>query len=449
MLRKWFFLGDYLLYLFYDFNLRKILFFTIIFFTITCYSQRIKLHEDFISNPNFQKIFTSAYATTINDSVQITFLYKVPISELIFIKTKDSFSASLQIMLEVVDSASLQFQTYFRDHKISFEAFEKTIDPSEYLEGIINFRSKKSDLYLNSSFLDNNSNKNIFTRNEKIYPYSNDKNIFLMPIVLNEQMMTCDSIYFKSVVNYGGMIPFDNNYYDILIPLVDTTIEKLLVKVISRKDTVFSGIVQKSETAFLRFIECDNKILLKEFLNSHNTNNFYLRKLTPKLKEGIAEIIVSDPDDSKRKNVYKLIVKWIKKPKSLLDSEKAIKLLQFIIKEDSVKKLLNLSRNFDSVLNNYWKPLDPTPETEFNELMAEYYQRVDFADENFSTITGTKGLESDRGRIYILYGKPSSIRRVPNANKRISEIWDYAKLKKQFVFVDERGTGDYKLKSTR
>ncbi len=416
---------------------------------VTSYSQPIKLEDDFISSSSFQNIFSSTYLNTRHDSLQITFLYKIPVNKLIFIKAKNFFSASLQIMLEVVDSASLQFHTYFRDHEISFESFEKTIDPSEYIEGIIDFSHKNSEFYVTSSFYDNNSNKNFFIRTERIDPKSNDNNVFLMPIVLDEQMRMCDSDYLNSVINYGGMIPFDNYYYDILIPASDTTIEKLLVKVISRKDTIFNGIVQKSETASLKFIECDNKIFLKGFLSTHKTNNFYLKRLTPKLKEGIAEIIVSHSENFKQSKVYKLIVKWIKKPKSLLDSEKAIKLLHFIIKEDSVKKLLNLSRNFDSVLNNYWKPLDPTPETEFNELMAEYYQRVDFADENFSTITGTKGLESDRGKIYILYGKPSSIRRVPNANKRISEIWDYAKLKKQFVFVDERGTGDYKLKITR
>lgn len=429
--------------------MRKILFFTIIFFTSTSYSHRIKPEQDFFYNSNFQNIFTSTYVTALNDSFQITFLYKIPVNKFIFTKNKNFFSASLQITLEVIDSTSLQFHTYFRDHKITFESFEKTVDPSEYLEGIINFTNKNSDLYLTSSFLDNNSNKNIFIRTEKIYPNSNSDNVFLMPVVLNDQMMKCDSNSFKSVVNYGGTIPFDNNYYDILIPLADTTIEKLLVKVISSKDTIFYGIVQKSETASLNFLECDNKIFLQEFIRGTKTNNFYLKKLNPRLKEGIAEIYVSDSENFNQKKVYKLIVKWIKKPKSLLDPEKAIKLLHFIIKEDSIKKLFNLGKNYDSILNNYWKPLDPTPETEFNELMAEFYQRIDYANENFYSISGRKGIESGRGKVYILYGKPSSIRRVTGSDKKILEIWEYSQLDKQFIFVDERGTGDYILKSTK
>lgn len=429
--------------------MRIILFFTIILFTITSYSHRIEPEQDFISNSNFQNFFTYTYVTKLNDSLQVTFLYKIPVNKLIFIKTKNSFSASLQIMLEVVDSTSLQFHTYFRDHKIAFESFEKTVDESEYLEGIINFSNKNSDLYLTSSFVDNNSNKNIFTRTEKIVLDSNNDNVFLMPIVLNDQMMMCEGNSFKSVVNYGGMIPFDNNNYDILIPITDTTLEKLLVKVISRKDTILSTIVQQFETTPFKFIECENKIFLQEFTGTKKFNKFYLKNLTPKLKEGFTEIYVSNSENLNQKKVFKLIVKWIKKPKSLHDPEKALRLLQFVIKEDSIKKLLNLSKNYDSILNNYWKPLDPTPETEFNELMAEFYQRVDYAEENFYSISGTKGIESDRGRVYILYGKPSSIKRVTTSDKKISEIWEYSRLNKQFIFVDERGTGDYILKSTK
>ena len=52
--------------------------------------------------------------------------------------------------------------------------------------------------------------------------------------------------------------------------------------------------------------------------------------------------------------------------------------------------------------------MDPTPSTEHNELMEEYYRRVSYSNENFD---GWKdGWETDRGMIYILFGTSGSSR---------------------------------------
>jgi hypothetical protein len=76
--------------------------------------------------------------------------------------------------------------------------------------------------------------------------------------------------------------------------------------------------------------------------------------------------------------------------------------------------------------------------------MDEYYLRVEYANENFST--NRDGWETDRGRIYVLYGEPTDIERHPfEINSKPYEVWYYDHLNRRFVFVDYTGFGDYEL----
>jgi len=93
---------------------------------------------------------------------------------------------------------------------------------------------------------------------------------------------------------------------------------------------------------------------------------------------------------------------------------------------------------------NFWKSKDPTPGTDKNELMIEYYRRVYFANRNFSE--GREGWKTDRGRIYIIYGPPDNVDRHPfELNTKPYVVWHYYTINKTFYFVDETGFGDYRL----
>ncbi|RPI65977.1 MAG: GWxTD domain-containing protein [Ignavibacteriales bacterium] len=138
-------------------------------------------------------------------------------------------------------------------------------------------------------------------------------------------------------------------------------------------------------------------------------------------------------------------MKWYDKPHSLRNRETAVKLLKFIDEEETYKYITDADeQKFDSLFFNYWKPYDPTPDDSYNELMDEYYKRADYAAMNFSSISGKPGLESDRGKIYIKFGKPVNIERTSNENGKMIEIWEYANQKK-FSFIDEKGTGEFNL----
>ncbi len=137
---------------------------------------------------------------------------------------------------------------------------------------------------------------------------------------------------------------------------------------------------------------------------------------------------------------------WTNMPRSPKDLREAIEQLTYIFDSDSIKRVLKLPyREQLTFFNRFWKELDPNPQTEKNELMDEYYKRVNYANQNFSNM-GIEGWRTDRGRILIKFGFPDDIERHPfEAGSYPYEIWRYYDLRKVFLFIDRTGFGDYVL----
>jgi GWxTD domain-containing protein len=111
---------------------------------------------------------------------------------------------------------------------------------------------------------------------------------------------------------------------------------------------------------------------------------------------------------------------------------------------DFYKKLDNAEakRRF---LFEIWKNVDPTPNTRINEFKLQYKQRIEDANEEFRSYA-RKGWKTDRGRVYILYGRPTDIERYPNnPTSYAHEIWHYDNIEGSiiFVFVDLQEFGEY------
>jgi GWxTD domain-containing protein len=149
------------------------------------------------------------------------------------------------------------------------------------------------------------------------------------------------------------------------------------------------------------------------------------------------------------------------------------KVRYIIIKEES-KIFLELPPSARAgFIEEFWKRRDPTPGTESNEYKEAYFQRIEEANHLFRG-GGRPGWLQDRGRIYILFGPPNERQTNPMGGRTVdaytdpqnmvdgrrvaagekpTEIWVYynllSSLQKphsvRLVFVDDHGTGDYKL----
>jgi len=80
--------------------------------------------------------------------------------------------------------------------------------------------------------------------------------------------------------------------------------------------------------------------------------------------------------------------------------------------ERAAFKQLSNDEERDNFIEAFWQRRDPTPDTEENEYKEEHYQRIAYANEHFAA--GVPGWRTDRGRIYIVYGKPDEIEAHPS-----------------------------------
>lgn len=130
--------------------------------------------------------------------------------------------------------------------------------------------------------------------------------------------------------------------------------------------------------------------------------------------------------------------------------------------EKKAFKELKTDEERENFIENFWRRRDPNPDTEENEYREEFYERIAYANEHFTS--GIPGWKTDRGRIYIAWGKPDSVESHPSGGSynRPSyegggstttypfETWFYRHLEGigsgvEIEFVDPTGTGEYRI----
>lgn len=117
---------------------------------------------------------------------------------------------------------------------------------------------------------------------------------------------------------------------------------------------------------------------------------------------------------------------------------------------------LDTNEERDKFIEQFWLRRDPTPGTPENEFKTEHYRRLAFANKHYQGASGALGWQTDRGRIYILYGPPDEIESHPKGGPQQSypnEMWAYrhrpaTDAMDVFTFVDRTRTGDYRLTSS-
>jgi GWxTD domain-containing protein len=123
---------------------------------------------------------------------------------------------------------------------------------------------------------------------------------------------------------------------------------------------------------------------------------------------------------------------------------------------------LKTNEEREQFIVGFWHDRDPDPDTEENEYREQYYERRTYANEHFSS--GKPGWMTDRGRIYIKFGKPDEIESHPAGGlyQRMSyegggstttypfEKWFYRYIAGvgsgvEIEFVDSSGSGEYRI----
>jgi len=164
------------------------------------------------------------------------------------------------------------------------------------------------------------------------------------------------------------------------------------------------------------------------------------------------------------------IADFAKGPAELLMTKEEKKQWKALTTDDQAKAFIDL----------FWARRDPTPATRKNEFLVDFQERVVVANERFASVSGP-GSKSDRGKVFILMGSPTKIRRTAGPPATIQtgargfrpstqsemvggvqgssgkELWEYEQVKTPIVlgqplvkiaFVDQYGTGEYNMERT-
>jgi len=138
--------------------------------------------------------------------------------------------------------------------------------------------------------------------------------------------------------------------------------------------------------------------------------------------------------------------------------------VRWIITDQELEAFKSLSNDEerDEFIENFWLRRNPNPDSPENEYREEHYARIAYANEHFAA--GKPGWRTDRGHIYIAYGKPDSIDSHPSGGEYERpveegggetstfpfEVWHYRYLQGigdnvDIEFVDTCMCGDYHM----
>ena len=172
---------------------------------------------------------------------------------------------------------------------------------------------------------------------------------------------------------------------------------------------------------------------------------------------GFAQKSKNDQDPSQKQRNVKPELK--KAYKDWLDKDVA-----YIITDEERKafKKLETDEERERFIEEFWRRRDPDPDTDENEYREEYYERIAYANEHYAS--GIPGWKTDRGRIYITWGKPDEVESHPSGGSYDREAsegggstttypfekWFYRYLPGvgsgvEIEFVDPTGSGEYRI----
>ena len=138
-----------------------------------------------------------------------------------------------------------------------------------------------------------------------------------------------------------------------------------------------------------------------------------------------------------------------------LKYQKWLELVWWVItpKEKEVFLKLKNNRERDIFIKAFWRVRDPNPATPQNEFKQELIKRFNYANKYLGIDSPKPGWKTDRGRIYILLGKPVSIERYYMSQVLVPiEVWYYYGQGKPglpphfaIIFFKRNGMGEFKL----
>lgn len=406
---------------------------------------------------------TSAFPGSNSDSTRLIVNVKISYNYLVFTKLDNgTYKADVTISSEVLaDKQGVNRRIVRRTAVV--DSFRVTEDKDKYISATLELPLKLGEYEVITEVLDLNTGKPVKPDKRKIkIEYKDNPKVFMStPMMVFRPRMDQKEVSIRPIAlagkgifgrDYVGIVefvprdqkPIEKVYYDL------TQVGEQTEQFIERRTVLESDIYEiddvhaagngASEALLtVKKKQGSNRWLALVDFNIGRFNNARYR---------LKVAAISGRDTSRTDLVFENA--WIDMPYPLYDIDLAIRQMEYILTPDALSDMLSGSLDERMrTFNRFWKQKDPTPDTEYNEVMAEYFRRVDHTFFTFYT-NQEYGWRTDRGRIYILYGEPAKVTREFPAKQPTREIWTYDKpINKVFIFADEANSGNYRLISQK
>lgn len=352
--------------------------------------------------------------------------------DLTFLKEKDSFFAEVEYEIFVNDKNNKSVFNKTKTSRITTTNFEETNSRKKFNTFVSDIDIPPGDYNAIITVLDKNSNKQV---NRKIK--------FNLEAIEGPEFLISDIMFFQNFErdssgritkfqpnlqnNFSGSGKYIYFYFNSVVKDPEDTL-RITYKIYDSK----------------KYINQSNEF---EVVHKPAYEEYFIRINREHFDQNRYELEITGTYHKKTMSNHKLFsFFWTTSPESPKDLTLALEQMRYIPDADSIGWALK--QTYEEKLayfKRFWKRMDPNPDTKKNELMDEYYMRVNLASQTFSTLS-MDGWKTDRGRIFIKFGEPEDIERYPFEIDRYPfEVWRYYSLRKVFLFEDRTGFGDFQL----
>lgn len=198
-----------------------------------------------------------------------------------------------------------------------------------------------------------------------------------------------------------------------------------------------------------RFVDAGNRELWRDSLRPSGSGEVHPAMVTVapgKLPVGQGELEVipaSGRDTTRAHFLVSFSNQWV-----ITNFDEMLGLLRYFDQQDWVDSLRRVpAEQRPDMWREFWKATDPVPITPENELLDDYFRRIQQANIRFQD-EGEPGWMTDRGEVFITLGEPDEILDLSSGLDRSGTRairWTFTNLRLVIYFQDQTGFGRYRM----
>ena len=407
------------------------------------------------SRPDLEVDAVAAKASSDNGKSRLDVYTRMPYAALRFLATNDGFRARYGVTIEVHEledgeNAGNLVQTRIWEQSVTVSDFAQT-QTDQLFDRTIQSLEIDPGQYLIEFQVEDDASNQVFVKELAVDVRNLNRTVAISDLILIDAFDAEANSITPTVSNrIGSEQPNLKLFYEIYSEQprdVRVTREVVRVRKSSGPPSVKSlfglGDDDDMANAELSYQETTPR----EVQKGRNQYVIEIPLTDFRVGEYVARIVLEDENGRVLDRAEKpLTLQWTGLADHVRDLDDAIAQLSYIAKKKDVSYIKEAGSDQERLkrFREFWNRRDPTPSTDRNERMEEYYYRIAYANRQYGNFG--EGWRTDRGQVMVLFGEPDHVERHPfNFNVKPYEVWYYYQIGRRFIFIDETGVGDYEL----